>query len=118
MFEFWNALTYTTKFSSLAFIITLALGLFSMGLLGALLYYPVSFFFNAYPTLNDWRGDWVWPATITVGMAWSVGFIFGGLAWHYLQPTLSSVLMLRIIYALILYAWAAFLWYVAIKNNL
>jgi len=53
-------LSYTTKFSIIAFFIILGLGLMSMGLLGALLYYPVSFLFTSYPDLNDWHGDWVW----------------------------------------------------------
>ncbi len=117
MIEFWNSLAYTTKFSAIAFVATGFLGLFSMGILGALLYYPVSFFFNAYPTLNDWSGDWVWPVMIGAGMLWSVGFIFGGLAWYYLQDQIASIALLRIIYILILWIWAAFIWYILIKIN-
>ena len=118
MLDFWKSLTYTTKFSAIAFVISAALGLLSMGLLGAILYYPVSFFFKSYPTLNDWSGDWVWPATIVVGMAWSLGFVYGGIMWKYLFKTISSILLLRIIYAIILWLWAAFLWYLMITNNL
>lgn len=117
MIEFWNSLAYTTKFSSLAFIITLAASFLSMGIFGALLYYPVSFLFSAFPNINDWRGDWVWPATIVVGMAWSFGFIFGGVAWHFLSKSISSVVFLRMIYGIILWAWAALLWYFMIYNN-
>ena len=118
MLEFWKYLTYTTKFSTISFLITGILGLFSMGILGALLYYPVSFLFGSYPTLNNWRGDWVWPATIMVGMIWSVWFLFGGIAWHFLSPFISSVLILRLIYGFILWSWAAFLWNIMIKSNI
>lgn len=118
MLKFWKSLTYTTKFSSIAFITTLALGLISMGALGAVLYYPVSFLFPSYPSFNDWHGDWVWPAMIMVGMIWSIGFILAGITWHYLYKLIRSKLILRIIYIIILWLWAALLWYVIIKNNL
>lgn len=118
MLEFWNSLAYTTKFSTFAFIITLALGLLSMGALGLILYYPVSFLFKSYPSINDWHGDWTWPAIIGVGMAWSLGFVFGGMAWHYLYKIIPSLVLLRIIYAFILWGWAAILWAIVIKSNL
>ena len=89
-----------------------------MGFLGTILYYPVSFLFKSYPSINDWRGDWVWPVVIGVGMAWSVGIIFGGIAWHYLYKIIPSVITLRIIYIFILWLWAAILYYIMIKNNL
>ncbi|WP_396596367.1 hypothetical protein [Dokdonia sp. R86516] len=115
---FWKSLSYTTRFSIIAFVAILPMGLFSMGILGALLYYPVSFLFTSYPTLNDWTGDWVWPATIGVGMFWSFGFIWAGLAWHFLRNKLHSVHILRVIYAIICWAWAALLWYGVISRNL
>lgn len=117
MIEFWNSLPYTTKFSAIAFITTGVVGLFSMGLLGAGLYYPVSFLFKSYPTLNDWSGDWVWPVIIGAGMLWSFGFIFGGFAWYYFSDHVHSIALLRIIYILILWIWAALIWYVLIKIN-
>lgn len=117
MIEFWNSLAYTTKFSAIAFVITGFVGLMSMGFLGTGLYYAVSLLFKSYPTLNDWRGDWVWPALIGVGMAWSFGFVFGGIAWHYLSKMVHSVPLLRIVYLLILWFWAAFLWYLVIRSN-
>lgn len=117
MIEFWSQLTYTTKFSAIAFITTAILGLFSIGALGAGLYYPVSFLFKSYPTLNDWRGDWVWPVMIGAGMLWSFGFVFGGLAWHFFYEQIHSVVLLRIMYVLILWIWAALIWYMLIKVN-
>jgi len=117
MIERWKSLSYTTKFSILAFFITATLGLLSMGLLGFVLYYLVSFLFSAYPDLNDWTGDWVWPAIIGAGMAWSFGFIFGGIAWHFLQKITNSKLVLRIVYIAILWLWAALLWQLIINSN-
>ena len=118
MLKFWKSLTFTTKFSAIAFIVTLPLGLFSMGILGALLYYLVSFLFSNYPTLNDWHGDWVWPTTIAAGMAWAFGFIFAGITWHYLNKITNSKTLLRIVYSIVLWFWAAIVWYFMIINNL
>lgn len=117
MLEYWNALSFTTRFSIIAFIVTIPMGLFSMGILGAVLYYPVSILFPSCPSFNDWRGDWVWPAIIGVGMAWSVGFLLAGLAWHYLSTNISSVWMLRCVYGLILYGWAGLLWWLVLQKK-
>lgn len=67
------------RWSLIAFVVTLILGFRSMGALGAALYYacyPVLAPF--YGNLNDWRGDWVWNATIWAGMLWSVSFLVAG----------------------------------------
>lgn len=118
MLKRWKSLSYTTKFSIIACVITVPLGLFSMGFLGALLYYPVSFLFTAYPTLNDWSGDWVWPATIGAGMLWGFGFIFGGLVWHYLGKKTPNKMVLRTVYVGVLWVWAAAVWRILITNNI
>jgi hypothetical protein len=49
MYEYWSNLSFTTRFSIIACVVTVPLGLLSMGLLGAVLYYPVSIFFPNYP---------------------------------------------------------------------
>ncbi len=118
MIEFWKSLSGVTRFSVISFLVTGALGLLSMGALGAGLYYPVSFLLKKYPTLNEWHGDWVWPAIIAVGMFWSLGFLFGGVAWHYLVKVTSSKLILYAAYLFILWLWAAILWYFTVKSNL
>jgi len=102
--EFWSDLSYTTKFSGIAFVATFILGFISMGILGALLYYPVSIVLRAYPWIDNLYGDWMWPATIMIGMGWSFDY-------------LSSVIVLRFIYGLILWSWAAFMWWYVIRNN-
>ncbi|MFK8161319.1 MAG: hypothetical protein AB8H12_02545 [Lewinella sp.] len=117
MLDFWNNLSYTTKFSAIAFVSTFVLGFISMGMLGALLYYPVAILFRSYPGIDYWHGDWVWPAVIMVGLGWSFGFLIAGLAWHYLDGAISSVWLLRFIYGAILWAWAAFLWYWILRSQ-
>ncbi len=118
MLKLWKSFSFTTKFSTIAFIVTFTLGLLSMGILGAILYYTVSFVFNNYPTLNDWRGDWVWPTTIVAGMVWAFGFIFANIVWYYLKKVTNSKWMLLTMYSIILWLWAAIVWYFIIINNL
>ena len=117
MKDFWESLSSNAKFSIIAFFITAFLGFISMGLLGALLYFPVSFLFKNVPSINTWHGDWVWPATISVGIFWSLGFILGGFSYNYLMKLGISKVILYSIYALILWLWAAFLWYLVISNQ-
>jgi len=117
MLKFWKSLSYTTKFSIIAFMITAALGFGSMGFLGLGLYYPVAFLFSSYRDIDNWHGDWIWPTIIIVGMLWSLGFIIAGVAWHYLIKKIGSLLVLRVIYILVLWLWAAFLWYWPIAQN-
>jgi len=115
--EFWTNLSYTTKFSAIGFIATFILGFISMGLLGAVLYYPVSIVLRAYPWIDDLRGDWVWPAVIMIGMGWSFGFLLAGTAWHFLSPHLNSVLLLRCVYGVVLWVWAALLWWWVLRGQ-
>jgi hypothetical protein len=117
MIDFWKALSGDAKFSIIAFFSVAALGLLSMGALGALLYYPVCFLFKNYPSFNSWTGDWVWPAMIGVGMAWSVGFAFGGIAIHYLSKIISSKVVLYVCYTIILWLWAAILWGIVLSQQ-
>lgn len=118
MIEFWKTLSVHTRFSIIAFLATGALGIFSMGLLGAGLYYPVSFLLRKYPSINDWSGDWVWPATIAVGMFWSFGFLFSGITYHFLAKISAPKPVLYSTYIFILWAWAAVMWYLVLKNNI
>lgn len=105
------------KRSVIAFVLIVILGLLSMGFLGALLYYPVYPLFAArYGDLNDWRGDWVWPAIIMVGMLWSIGFLIAGFVNHRLVSVNARVALRRAVYALVLWAWAAILWAVTLAN--
>ncbi len=118
MLDRWKLLSYTTRFSIVASSIMFALSFLGMGITGALLYFVVFFALGEHPHFDTWHGDWVWPAMLLVSFVFPLGFIFGGLTWHYLKRQIASTIVLRIIYALILWLWAAFLWYITIQMNL
>jgi len=103
--------TKAMRFSLLGFIITLALGLLSMGFLGAGLYSLVSPLLNLkFPDLNSLHGDWVWPALILAGMFWSFGFLIAGWVYLYLSRFNWSKAILIAVYILILLIWASIIW--------
>ncbi len=103
--------TKVMRFSLVAFVITLALGLLSMGFLGIGLYYLVSPLLDLkFPDLDSLHGDWVWPALILSGMFWSFGFLIAG--WVYLtlaRFNLNKATRIAI-YVLILLLWAIIIW--------
>jgi len=59
----------------------------------------------------------VWPAMICVGMVWAFGFVFAGIAWHYISRLINSKIFLRLFYVFMLWLWAALLWYLVLKSN-
>lgn len=98
--------------SLIAFLATIALSLLSMGFLGAGLYFLVFFALpSSYPHINDLRGDWVWPAIIGVGMAWSVGFLFAGEINRRLELKRIHAMIRKFIYVAVLWLWALALWW-------
>jgi hypothetical protein len=100
------------KRSFLAFVITVILGLLSMGLLGAALHFAVYVALPAsYPFLNDARGDWVWPATIIIGMGWSLAFLVAGDINLRLARKGTATALRRFIYIAILWVWAFIMWF-------
>lgn len=99
------------KWSLVAFAVTLVLGFLSMGALGAALYYacyPV--FAPFYGSLNDWRGDWVWPATIWTGMLWSVSFLAAGALNRQLHTQGISAPSRTVAYVAVLWLGALVIW--------
>ena len=99
--RFW---THTVRCSTVAGGVFLVLGLLSMGLLGAVLYYPVAPVLRRhFPPQSQWHGDWVWPVVIGVGMGWSVGFLLAGATNHWLVrrgwPTLRGLLSLGVLWS-------------------
>lgn len=99
------------KWSFVAFVVTLILGLLSMGMLGAVLYYacyPVLAPF--YGNLNDWRGDWVWNAMICAGMLWSVSFLAAGYLNLQLEPRGFSEFTRGLAYVVVLWGGALIAW--------
>lgn len=105
-----------TKRSFLAFVISAALGLLSMGVLGAALYFAVYLALPAsYPFLNDARGDWVWPAIISIGIAWSLAFLAAGAINLRLERKGTTAVARRFVYFAVLWIWAFVLWFATLK---
>ena len=114
----WLSLAYHVRFSIVAFLVTLVLGLFSMGALGGGLYYIlIPVIKNKFPDFNQWHGDWVWPAMIGSGMFWSLGFIFGGFAFHYLLKLKTPKFIIVVVYIFILWLWINLIWFIILKQQ-
>jgi len=103
---------YRIRRSVIAFLVTLALGLLSMGAQGAALYYAAfPALVPVFGDLNDWRGDWVWPATILAGMAWSASFLIAGLVTLRLERRGVGIGPRRIVYGALLWLGAVAAWW-------
>jgi len=112
-FLFWFQ---AMKVSLIAFVVALVFGLFSMGFLGIGLYYVNYPIFRLwFPPADQWHGDWVWPATIGIGMGWSFAFLVAGVVNHYLLNFQVPPLVRAGTYALILWLWAFVIWFVVLK---
>ena len=97
--------------SWLAALAVVLLGVVSMGALGGLLYFAVApVVWPVFGNLNDWRGDGVWPATVAVGMLWSLGFVLAGWLNQRWLARGWSPRRRRLAYAAVLWLGAALLW--------
>jgi hypothetical protein len=104
----WKDLPPIAKFSVIAFVIALILGLMSLGAQGYGVYYAVEF---ALPvSIDSIHGDSVWPSTILAGMAWSPGFLLAG--WICLRINNKPVMWMS--YVVILWAWDYLVWWAII----
>jgi hypothetical protein len=104
------------KFSIICFAVTLVLGLLSMGLLGQILYYPISPILNLkFPPINAWHGDWVWPASIYISILWPFGFLIGGWISSPLAKPGWPKIVLYSTYICILLIWDLFLWFMILN---
>ena len=111
--------TKVMRFSLLAFIATLALGLLSMGFLGIGLYYLVSPILDLkFPDLDSLHGDWVWPALILSGMFWSLAFLLAGWVYSFLTRHDWTKLTKVLAYIFILLLWDMILWAVILSSNI
>lgn len=99
------------KWSLVAFVVTLILAFLSMGAFGASLYYACyPLLAPFYGDLNDWRGDWVWSATIWAGMLWSVSFLAAGILDRQLEGQGISPPWRRGVYLSVLWIGALAIW--------
>jgi hypothetical protein len=105
----WASFSAYTKFSIIGFGVSLALGLFSMGVWGYGLYYLVK------PVLgnriDELQGDTLWPSVIMAGMLSSIGFLIAGVTMHFLTRTKLPSIGLNLIYSAILWFWLLLLWW-------
>ncbi len=97
--------------SFIAASVTAMLGVLSMGALGGVLYYAV------YPVLGPWHGrlsawsgDWIWPATVSAGVLWSLGFVCAGLCYARLERAGVDVAIRRTSYVVVLWLSAVCAW--------
>lgn len=108
----------TMKRSLIAFGLALVLGLLGMGALGMALYYPVAPVLAwRFAGLDDWHGDWVWPALIGVGMGWSFGFLLAGWVNLRLQARPWPAAIRRGAYLAVLWGWALALWWLTLQST-
>ena len=113
MLRFW---THTTRRSTIAFGMSLVLGLLSMGFLGIGLYYPAApLLLLRFPPPSQWHGDWVWPAIIGVGMSWSLGFLLAGFINHWLAQRGCPTVLRRSTYLGVLWLWALVVWFLCLE---
>ncbi len=104
----WKELPPIAKFSLIAFVIAIILGLMSMGIQGYGVYFAVEF---ALPvSIDSISGDSMWPSTILAGMAWSIGFLIAGFA----TARIKNKLLVYVVYLLILWGWAYLVWWAII----
>ncbi len=113
--------TKVMQFSLIAFVLSILLSLFSMGFLGAGLYFiaakPLALLFPNVPSdMNTWHGDWVWPAMISLQMLWSFSFLIAGRVYLFLQEKDWTKLTLKTSYIVILLLSNLLIWLVLLMN--
>jgi hypothetical protein len=107
----WKDLPPIAKFSVIAFVIALILGLISLGAEGLGIYYAVGF---ALPvSIETIQGDAVWPSIILAGMVWSPAFLFAG----WICQRINNKVLLWITYLLILWTWDYLVWWAIVTLN-
>jgi len=104
----WRKLSGNARFSIAAFVLTLALGLLSMGAYGYGLYFLVAPFLNK--NIDTLRGDITWPTVLWVGIFSSLGFLIAGAVFHYLRSRVGEIIS-YVIYAGVLWCWVWIVWY-------
>ncbi len=111
----WKNLTGNAKFSIIAFLLTLALGLLSRGALGYGLYFLVAPLLDK--DIESLRGDITWPTVLMVGMLSSLGFLLSGITFHFLRSRIGEIAS-YLVYMLILWAWVLLVWYIFLNYNI
>jgi hypothetical protein len=102
----------------IAFALSAALSVLAMGALGAGLYLAVAPPLPGAPSSIDaLSGDWVWPAMIATGLAWSPAWLLVGVADRWLRGR-AVRLPLRIAAGVsVLWLAALLVWWMALAGN-
>jgi hypothetical protein len=111
----WRKLSGNAKFSIVAFILTLALGLLSKGALGYALYFLVAPVLDK--DIDSLRSDITWPTILATGMLSSFGFLLAGAIFHYTRLHIKEFAS-YILYAFILWAWVFLIWYIFLNFSI
>lgn len=105
------------KRSVIAFVVALAFGFLGMGVLGALLYWCASpILVPLYGDLQQWHGDWVWPAMLWAGMIWPFAFLAAGLLDSRLKVARLSAFVRRSAYLGVLWVSAVLAWVLVLSG--
>jgi len=109
----WKSFSPITRFSILVFLVSMALGLLSMGVTGYGLYCLVK------PVLgnriDELSGDVFWPSTLLAGMAWSFGFLIAASFFSLTAKARFPAILSWLIYIASLWLWALLVWYSLIE---
>lgn len=117
------------KRSTIAFLVAFGLAFLSLGMTGIALFVLVTPALNVLFGLNipmdhtgidqlkdkAMAGDAMWPTIILVSILWSFGFLIAGFIKHKTSLSVLPKFLKNFAYLVILWAWALFLWVVAIK---
>jgi hypothetical protein len=102
----------------IAFALTAALSVLAMGALGAGLYMAVAPLLPGAPSSIDaLSGDWVWPAMIVTGLAWSPAWLLVGVADRSLRGRAVGLPLRIAAGVLVLWLAAWLVWWIALAGR-
>jgi hypothetical protein len=106
------------RWSVIAFALSAALSVLAMGALGAGLYMAVAPLLPRAPSSIDaLSGDWVWPAMIVTGLAWSPAWLLVGVADRSLRGRAVGLPMRIAAGVLVLWLAAWLVWWIALAGH-
>lgn len=109
---------WPSRWFIIAFAVSAALAVLAMGALGAGLYMAVAPLLPGAPaSIDALSGDWVWPAMIVTGLAWSPAWLLAGMADRWLRGRAAALPGRVGAVALLLWAAAWLVWSIALAIN-
>jgi hypothetical protein len=106
------------RWSVAAFVASAVLAVLAMGALGGALYLAVAPLVPGAPaSIDQLSGDWVWPAMIVTGLAWSPSWLLAGALAHRLRVRAAPLALRVAIYAAVLWLAAWLVWSIALATR-